>query len=285
MPVKHALRRRRSWVAAAVAAAALVAAGLATNNASQASADEVKLPPVGAEWDYQIGGAYEPPEGVEIVSRDREDDPASGLYNICYVNAFQVQPGERGDWPDDLFLRDENGKVIEDPEWDDEPILDISTDAKRQKAAEIVNGWIDGCADKGYDAVEPDNFDTFYRFSEYLTAEHAKAFIKLLSDHAHDRGLAIAQKNTAELAGDRSETGLDFAVAEECGKETECDAYATAYDNRVVVVEYEPDGFKKACAGWKDTLSVVMRDLHVEPPTVEGKENPNYVRELCDADS
>lgn len=276
MPVKHALRRRRSWAAGAVAAAALVAAGLATDNASQASANEVKLPPVGVGWDYQIGGAYEPPDKVEIVSRDREDDPAPGLYNICYVNAFQVQPGESGDWPDEAFLRDENGNVIKDPEWEDEPVLDITTEAKRELVAEKVNGWIDGCADKGYDAIEPDNFDTFTRFSDYLTAEHAKAFIKLLSDHAHDRGLAIAQKNTVELAGDRAETGLDFAVAEECGEHNECDGYANAFENRVVVVEYTPKGMNTACKGWGTKLSVVQRDGMVEP-----KGHPDYLRKVC----
>src|SRR5687767_9981474 len=55
---------------------------------------ELTLPPVDAPIDYQLGGAYEPPDGVEIVSRDRGAAPASGLYNLCYVNGFQIQPDE-----------------------------------------------------------------------------------------------------------------------------------------------------------------------------------------------
>jgi hypothetical protein len=85
-----------------------------------------------------------------------------------------------------------------------------------------VNRWIDGCADKGFDAVEPDNYDSYTRSDDLLTANDATAFITLLSRHAHARRLAIAQKNTVELAGLTKRTGLDFAVAEECGEYDEC---------------------------------------------------------------
>src|SRR5262245_46420773 len=68
---------------------ALVAALLVTSDAAAA----VALPPAHAKFDYQIGGAYAPPSGVRVVSRDHDAQPASGLYNICYVNAFQAQPG------------------------------------------------------------------------------------------------------------------------------------------------------------------------------------------------
>ena len=39
------------------------------------------------------------------MGRDRSDDPAEGLYSICYVNGFQTQPGELDTWPDDLVLQ------------------------------------------------------------------------------------------------------------------------------------------------------------------------------------
>ena len=54
----------------------------------------VTLPPVGGKLDYQLGGAYPPPAGVTIVSRDRNERRRAGLYNICYVNGFQIQPDE-----------------------------------------------------------------------------------------------------------------------------------------------------------------------------------------------
>jgi hypothetical protein len=232
----------------------------------------VEPPPLHAGFDYQIGGAYPPPAGVRIVSRDRTAPPAPGLYNICYVNAFQAQPGEETSWPADLLLRDANGETVVDEDWD-EALLDIGTAAKRKRIAARVNEWIDGCADKGFDAVEPDNYDSYTRSDDLLTADDATAFITLLSRHAHARGLAVGQKNTVELAGLRKRTGLDFAVAEECGEYDECGKYAAAFDDRVVVIEYTDTGLRKARAAFGGRLSIVRRDVDVSTPDSAG-----YVR-------
>ncbi|MEU1297242.1 MULTISPECIES: endo alpha-1,4 polygalactosaminidase [unclassified Streptomyces] len=235
---------------------------------------KVRLPPRHAGFDYQIGGPYTPPAGVGIVSRDRSASPAPGLYNICYVNAFQTQPGETSSWPSDLLLRDGDGETVVDEDWD-EPLLDIRTPAKRQRIAARVNKWIDGCADKGYDAVEPDNYDSYTRSSDLLSADDAVSFIALLSRHAHARGLAIGQKNTAELTGQRKRAGLDFAVAEECGAWDECGTYADAFDDRVVVIEYTDAGLRKALKGYGDRLSIVRRDVMVSTPG-----SGDYVRKV-----
>ncbi|MEV1240061.1 endo alpha-1,4 polygalactosaminidase [Nonomuraea sp. NPDC049750] len=242
---------------------------------SAASAAAVTLPPVHAGFDYQIGGAYTPPAGVTVVSRDRGAAPAAGLYNICYVNAFQVQPGEEADWDSDLLLRDANGKVVIDEDWG-EALLDLRTDAKRKRVAAKVNGWIDGCKAKGYQAIEPDNYDSYTRSKKLLTASNAQAYIRLLSTHAHAQGVAIAQKNTSELAGSRVANGLDFAVAEECGTWDECGDYTAAFGNNVIVIEYTASGLKKACSGWGTKLSIVQRDVDVSPKGASG-----YVRKTC----
>ncbi|WP_031172344.1 endo alpha-1,4 polygalactosaminidase [Streptomyces durhamensis] len=232
----------------------------------------VRLPPRGAGFDYQIGGAYPPPKGVRIVSRDRSDSPAPGLYNICYVNAFQAQPDERSSWPADLLLRDRRGRAVIDEDWN-EVLLDLRTPAKRERVARRVDRWIDGCAKKGYDAVEPDNYDSYTRSRHLLTAADATAFMTLLSRHAHSRRLAVAQKNTAELAGVRGRAGLDFAVAEECGQYDECGVYAKAFDERVVDIEYTDSGLRAALARWGGRLSIVRRDRDVSTPGSKG-----YVR-------
>ncbi|MFF4209159.1 endo alpha-1,4 polygalactosaminidase [Streptomyces sp. NPDC001796] len=245
---------------------------------SQASASQqpapttVRLPPPHAGFDYQIGGAYPPPRGVRVVSRDRTASPAPGLYNICYVNAFQAQPGDEKTWPADLLLRDDSGEVVIDQDWN-EALLDIGTAAKRARVATRINQWIDGCAAKGFDAVEPDNYDSYTRSGNLLSAQDATAFITLLSAHAHARHLAIGQKNTLDLAGQRKRTGLGFAVTEECGQYDECDAYAKAFDNHVLDVEYTDSGLRKALAGYGDRLSIVRRDRDVSTP-----DNPGYVR-------
>lgn len=235
---------------------------------------EIRLPPRHAGFDYQIGGAYPPPAGVRIVSRDRTAAPEPGLYNICYVNAFQTQPDERTSWPVDLLLRDAHGKVVEDEDWG-EALLDVGTPGKRERVAARVNRWIDGCAARGFDAVEPDNYDSYTRSRDLLSADDATAFIALLARHAHARGLAIAQKNTVELAGLRKRLGLDFAVAEECGTYDECGAYAKAFDDRVVVIEYTDSGLRKARADFGQRLSIVRRDVLVSTPGSGG-----YVRKV-----
>ncbi|TLS41773.1 endo alpha-1,4 polygalactosaminidase [Streptomyces montanus] len=284
MPVKRVARAGGLRAAAALVALAALAACTSWSDDDPADTAKrkptpaptprsVRLPPRHVGFDYQIGGSYSPPAGVRIVSRDRTDAPAPGLYNICYVNAFQAQPDERDDWPAELLLRDRTGKVVVDGDWG-EALLDIGTSAKRKRIADRINQWVDGCAAKGYDAVEPDNYDSYTRSRRLLTANDAASFIKLLSAHAHARGLAIAQKNTVELAGFRSRTGLDFAVAEECGEYDECGEYAKAFDDRVVVIEYTDNGLKKARSGFGDRLCIVRRDVLVSKPG-----SADYVRE------
>ncbi|MER6949593.1 endo alpha-1,4 polygalactosaminidase [Nonomuraea sp. NPDC000554] len=242
---------------------------------AETTAAAIVPPPAHAGFDYQIGGPYTPPTGVKVVSRDHEASPAAGLYNICYVNAFQAQSGAEQEWDADLLLRDANGNVVVDKNWN-EALLDLRTDAKRQRVAAKVNGWIDGCKAKGFQAVEPDNYDSYSRSRGLVSKANAQAYIRLLSAHAHAQGLAIAQKNTSELAGSRQQNGLDFAVAEECGVWDECGDYTAAFGDNVIVIEYTARGLSKACSGWGGRLSVVRRDVSVSP-----KGSSGYVRQTC----
>ncbi|MFI7400623.1 endo alpha-1,4 polygalactosaminidase [Streptomyces sp. NPDC049541] len=285
----HGPRRRRVLlgIAAALALTGVIAAVRFGSHHDDASpsptgsasaspgAATVTLPPKHVQWDYQIGGAYPLAAGARVVSRDHDSEPAPGVYNICNINAFQAQKDEERDWDSDLLLRDAKADVLYDKDWG-EAILDIRTAAKRQRIAAKLNSWIDECAAKGYKAVEPDNYDVFTRFPKYLRAGQAEALMKLLSAHAHDKGLAIAQKNAAELLSDRASVGLDFAVAEECAEWNECGEFAEAYGNNVLVVEYTAKGMAKACTDWGGTLSIVRRDASVVP-----KGDSGYVHQTC----
>jgi hypothetical protein len=248
-------------------AAAACATGIALH-ADAASVAPIALPPVNAQFDYEIGGAYTPPAGVKVVSRDREADPAAGRYNICYVNAFQVQPSEVTWWQqnhDDLLLRDAAGEYVVDGDWD-EILLDISTPGRRTAVAAVVNGWIDGCAADRFQAVEPDNIDSYDRSQGLLDIDDAVAYLRLLAPHAHAAGLAIGQKNTTGLEGRGKAAGLNFAIAEECGRWTECDAYTDVYGANVIDIEYTDSAFKKACTAVGASISVVRRDVKVTAP-------------------
>ncbi len=105
-------------------------------------------PPPAGIADYQLGGAYAPAAEVQIVVRDRTDPPARGRYSICYVNAFQTQPGSDPWWKKqhpELLLRDPStGRLVRDPGWPDEILLDIRTSAKRAALATVVGAWFDG---------------------------------------------------------------------------------------------------------------------------------------------
>jgi hypothetical protein len=239
--------------------------------------------PAGALADYQLGGAYPPAADIGIVTRDRSAPAVSGVYSICYVNAFQTQPGEDATWSGanaDLLLRDASGAVVEDAQWG-EHLLDISTAAKRERLAAIVGDWIAGCADDGYTAVEPDNLDSWTRSDGLLTREDALDFARLLATAAHSHGLAIAQKNAAELGDAGRAAGFDFAVAEECQTNDECDAYTDVYGDDVIEIEYtdDPDGraaFQESCAVRGDRIHILLRDRDVVPRGHEG-----YVSEHC----
>ncbi|MBT2364016.1 endo alpha-1,4 polygalactosaminidase [Streptomyces sp. ISL-10] len=241
--------------------------------------DGVRLPAAGAVFDYQLGGAYPPGDDVEALSRDRGAEPVPGLYNICYVNAFQTQPGDAVTWwrkhHPDLLLHGRGGGLVVDEDWD-EPLLDISSAAKRGALLDVVGPWIDGCAERGFDAVEPDNLDSYTRSDGLLTEADAIAFARLLAGRAHERGLAIAQKNTAELLHARQDIGFDFAIVEECARHAECSDFTRAHDGRVFDVEYERGDFAAACRARGARLSVVLRDRDVHP---EGE--PGHVRRTC----
>jgi Glycoside-hydrolase family GH114 len=260
-------------------AVALVALGSGMPLADAAAPfRSVRLPPGNAGFDYQLGDPYRPPPGTRIVARDRSAAPAARAYNICYVNAFQTQPRERGWWlrhHPSLILRDIVGRPVEDSDWPDEYILDITTETKRTAIAGIVGSWIDGCARSGFDAVEFDNLDTYVRFPSRLDADDAAALARRLVLRAHLVALAAAQKNAAELTGRRTEIGFDFAIAEQCGEYDECRVYTAEYGDRVLVIEYRSDAFAVVCRQFPQ-LSVVLRDRTQLTPT-----DVRYRRSSC----
>jgi hypothetical protein len=261
--------------------AVLAAGGLpasADNPASRPAAF-----PVGARFDYQIGGAYRPPSGVVIVDRDRHAHPVTGRYNICYVNAFQAQPEELGWWRRthrNLLLHDASGHEVVDRGWN-EVLLDVGTRAKRRALAAVVGGWIDGCARRGFQAIEPDNLDSWTRSKHLLNAGDAIAFAARLSRRAHRDGLLIAQKNAAGLSRRRATTGFDFVIAEECQVYRECANYTRAYGRAVIEIEYTENGwhaFARACAVRGSRISIELVDRDVRPAGA-----PGHVRRFCRA--
>jgi hypothetical protein len=216
------------------------------------------------------------------VTRDSSSVPDPDRYSICYVNGFQTQPGGARDvfvvnHGVDLLLQDERGEDVVDPGWPDETLFDISTPEKRADLAQVVGDWIRTCANDGFDAVEVDNLDSWTRSGERLTQDDAEAFASLLVEAAHDAGLPIGQKNSAELDG--RALGFDFAVTEECAVYDECDVYTDMYGGHVIEIEYTDNGleaYEQACDEAAGERSILLRDRDVVPD-----DDPAYVFEHC----
>jgi hypothetical protein len=231
--------------------------------ATATATPKIVLPASGAKFDYQLGGAYTPPTGVTVVARDRTASPANLGYDICYINGFQTQPGEKSIWPTAALLTTTSGSLVTDPDWKDEYILDTRTATSRAAIFSVVQPWIAACAASGYDAIEIDNLDSHTRFSS-LTKAGNYALAALYIAEAHARGLAIGQKNDAENTALGKSTGFDFAVAEECGAYSECSLYTRVY-SIVLGIEYSSDisatKFATFCTKTGHPTSLIYRDV------------------------
>ncbi|MEI6622524.1 MAG: endo alpha-1,4 polygalactosaminidase [Actinomycetes bacterium] len=263
---------------AAVIAGVVLLAGICP---SVAAATTFAPPPDNAQFDYQLGGGYPPPAGTAVVARDRTEAPVAGLYNICYINGFQTQQNQIRWWKRQhrtLLLR-AGGRYVADADWG-ELLLDTSTAAKRRALAAILGRWAADCARRGFAAVEFDNLDSYSRSGRRLTAANNLALSKLLVQRAHAVGLAVGQKNSAELSGrGKRSVGFDFAVTEECERYRECDLYTNAYGNHVLEIEYTQYGvdvFARACSARGARISIIWRDRNLTPPG-----GPGYAYAAC----
>ena len=243
---------------------------VAPERSSSTTAAPVSLPPAGGPFSYQIGGAYPPPSGVTIVDRDHTAAPDPRVFSICYVNAYQAQPDAVTWWVThhpDLLLRAADGSLVIDQQWH-EPLFDIRTATRRDELMTIVGSWIDGCAARGYRAVEADNLDSYTRSTGLLSATDALSFGRLLADRAHRVRLSVGQKNAADLSAAARGVGFDFAVAEECQVYSECETYTATYGAHLIEIEYTdgpPSAFTTACGLHGKDASVVLRDRDVTP--------------------
>jgi hypothetical protein len=243
-------------------------------------ADPGRVRPLPAgEFDYQLGGAYDPARKVDVVVRDRGERPLSRGYSICYINAFQTQPDERDRWDDELLLT-VKGKPVTDPDWPDENLLDTSSAETRAGIVKTLTPWIRGCARDGFDAVEFDNLDSYTRSKNALTMRDNAALAEELVKISHESGLAAAQKNLAEHAAAlKDSAGFDLAVAEECAAYEECADYTDAYGDAVVDIEYAddlPEPFTELCKQAGTPEAMILRDRDLLTPGDAG-----YVYRRC----
>ena len=258
----RAARRRRGQAAAPAAAAVHAAAGERRASTTRSAA------------------TIRCPTGVTVVSRDwfSGEAAADPAYSICYVNAFQTQaneagidrPDERTNWPRRLVL----SKLGDDPNWGGEYLVDIRNASKRERAADWVGQMIEGCADKGFEAVEFDNLDSWTRFdgtplAKKVPVRQARGarLREAARRRAHALGLAVGQKNTADVTrGQAAPRRLRLRDRRGVRPLRECDRYRSVYGDRVIEIEYRRKDFDRPAATVGDEISIVLRDRLVSTP-------------------
>jgi hypothetical protein len=209
------------------------------NNSSSAnvtvqdpSVGTIKLPPVGkVSWDWQIGASGDSnvvvPTGATLIDVDGFNITAAGVaslkakgaYTVCYLDVGSWEPGraDSGDYP--AYL-----KIQQDPDWPAEYFLDINDVWKANSVlATILQKRFKMCADKGFDAIEPDNLQNDENVKGgKITLQNQIDFNGWVADNAHVYNLAVFQKNGPDKILLKDKTGkmmvekFDGILNEQC---------------------------------------------------------------------
>jgi hypothetical protein len=100
------------------------------------------------------------------------------------------------------------------------------------------------CKDKGFDAVEPDNLDSYQNNAGFsTTAQDQLTYNEWIAQTVHSLGMAVFQKNDLDQIPTLV-TYFDGILDEECNKYSECTTLApyTKAQKPVWNAEYSEDG-------------------------------------------
>ncbi|KAF2831130.1 hypothetical protein CC86DRAFT_341736 [Ophiobolus disseminans] len=234
-----------------------------------------------------------PPTDAPVWDIDLFDNPtatiqalkAAGKIVICYFSA-----GTAEDWRDDYrqFAAADLGKVL--PEWPNEKWIRTGSQSIRS----IMTKRIKLAADKGCDAIDPDNTDG-YQNDNGLNLRNTDAieYMRWMQKEAAKYGMKIGLKNSLDIVNDLAPI-MDFAVNEQCAQLSECDAYAQflALNKPVFHIEYPTPLNAQAANGVSctgsgvDKGSTILKDMtlngiayycdgsYVDTPTLGGTSPP-----------
>jgi len=205
---------------------------------------EVRRPPVGATWQWQLTGTVDTSVDAEVFDIDLFDNDAAvvdelhakGAYVICYlsVGSYEDWRPDAGDFPEEVLGNDYEG-------WAGEKWLDIR---RIDLLGPIMRARLDLCREKGFDGIEPDNMEIYSNDTGFnLTKKNEADYARWLAKEAHARGLSIGMKNTSEQVA-ALEPVFDWALTEDCADQGWCDEMAPFVDHGkpVFVCEYTDTG-------------------------------------------
>ncbi len=228
-------------------------------------AADIRLPPRGAEWDWQLSRPLNLGRSVRILDLDPDLVRATdirrlkrrGIYLICYVSI-----GTWENWRSDRqrFPRAVIGRTY--GEWPDERFLDIR---RLDVLVPIMRDRFRRCRDLDFDAVEADNMDVHDNPSGFrILPNDTVRYVRALAREAHALGLAMAQKNVPELPP-RLVGILDFAITESCFRDGWCRHMRPWLHGRRAVLDAEyrnrPPDMRRACRDARRLgISLILKD-------------------------
>lgn len=132
---------------------------------------------------------------------------AQGKKVIAYISVGTIE----SDRPDaGLLPADVIGKVY--PEWPKERWLNIK---QLEKLKPWLNSRLRMIINKGFDAMEPDNLDSYSNETGFdISINDTKLYCDYLIKWAHENGLGIGQKNVPALSADYSKK-FDWVLTED----------------------------------------------------------------------
>jgi len=180
--------------------------------------------------DTAVPAAVYDVDGFETTAAEVAALHASGKHVVCYVDvgtAENFRPdysefpasvlGRKNGWPGERWLDIRQTGIVE-------PIM-----AARFKM----------CAEKGFDAVEPDNIEAFSNNSGFpITAAQQLAYNLWVAETVHGLGMAVLQKNDGEQA-EAMAPSFDGALTEQCNQFHECGDFAPYLDAGKPVINAE----------------------------------------------
>ncbi len=218
-----------------------------------------KYPSVKSSFQYQLSGSLKN-YSVNVVFIDLFETSSSQITSLknqgkkvfCYFSA-----GTSESWRED-YNRIPNsikGNSLED--WPGERWLNTKDSA----TLNLAKSRLDKAVSKKCDGVDPDNVDGYDNDTGFsISKNDSKSFLQKLANEAHNRGLLIGLKNSAEIASSLSGT-MDWVVAEECFKYGECGSYASfiSKNKPVFIVEYSTSKKSEWCSSAKSqSMSLIF---------------------------
>jgi hypothetical protein len=239
----------------------LVAGALLAAGAGASAPPPHWRPPAHPTWYWQLQGKIDNsvPAAVYDIDGFTTTAPevtklhALGRHVVCYIDAgtWENFRPDKGKFPRSVLGRP-NG-------WPGERWLDI-----RQLSVlePIMTARFRMCAQKGFDAVEPDNIDGFENDTGFhISARQQLRYDEWIALEVHSLGLAVFEKNDPEQAR-TLQPYFDGVLDEQCNQYQECSSFAPYLHagKPVLNAEYRRALYPGFCAA--DQRSGIMGALY-----------------------